>query len=64
MCWILGDGRYQVEHYAMVAGVYSMSATVGSAGLHRDFGEFDVQQVVFSISPTSLFTKFDRIGLR
>ena len=47
----LGDGRYQVEYYAMVAGVYSMSVTVGSAGLHRDFGEFNVQQVVLSIAP-------------
>jgi len=47
----LGDGRYQVEYYAMVAGVYSMSATVGAAGLHRDFSEFNVQQVVISMAP-------------
>ena len=47
----LGNDRYQVEYYAMVASVYSMSATVGSAGLHRDLGELNVQLGVISIAP-------------
>ena len=39
-----GDGTYDVRYYAMVAGIYTMSIVVGSTGLHRDFGFFNVEE--------------------
>jgi hypothetical protein len=46
----LGDGRYNVSYYATVAGNYSLSVTVGSVGVHRDFGFYNVEEVFTSSS--------------
>ena len=39
-----GDGTYAVRYYPLASGLYSLSVTVGSAGLHRDFGHMHVEE--------------------
>lgn len=40
-----GDGTYLVSYYATAAGRWRLAVTVGSAGLHRDFGFANVEEV-------------------